>query len=322
VGVHRYTAADCEATDHGELADYFALRQRVLFEVWFPGSEQVELRSVLCGGCGFMTYLPRPSTQDIEAKYRFLQIHEKSIGGQSSNPLAARWDRGRSERMYRSVSRSFASGHNGASLRILDFGGGDGKLLSSFVERGYACYLVDYNPQPRAGIEKLGDTLDDLEHDASFDVVLCSHVLEHVAEPCAVIDRLARRLRDGGVFYGEVPFEIWKGIPIERDPVTHVNFFNLPNLMAVTQRSGLGIVSARKRMSTYDVWRIEALAVVAQKGRPSRTVPLEAGVNETRKRLGPSPWAVLDRRVRFRQLLPLGGIRRRATQWIRRAVKG
>jgi hypothetical protein len=114
----------------------------------------------------------------------------------------------------------------------------------------------------------------------------------------------------------------WKGIPIERDPVTHVNFFNLFNFMAVTQRSGLGIVSARKRMSTYDVWRIEALAVVAQKGRPGRRVPLDAGVKETRKRLGPAPWAALDRRVRFRQLLPLGRVRRRATQWLRRAVKG
>ena len=104
------------------------------------------------------------------------------IGGQSAKRRTVRWDRQRSEHIYRAVARGLRDRQNGATLRILDFGGGDGKLLSGFRRRGHDCYLVDYNLQPLTGIEKLGDTLDDLDDGETFDVVLCSHVLEHVAE--------------------------------------------------------------------------------------------------------------------------------------------
>ena len=312
VCVHQYLRDSDEEAVDGALSEYVALRHRVLFEIWFPGCEQVELRSVMCKVCGFVAYTPRPDAADVDAKYRFLQIHEKSIGGQSDSERALRWDHRRSERIYRDVWRGFADRKNGDSLRILDFGGGNGKLLESFTRRGHRCYLVDYNPQPIAGIVKLGDTLEDLEDDASFDVILCSHVLEHVVYPSEILDRLSSRLHTGGVLYTEVPFEVWRGIPIERDPVTHVNFFNLSNFMALCQRPSLGIVDARRMMSTYDVWRLEVLVVVARKGSPGGPVSFEGAVEQTRRRLQPSRGAAFHRRVRHRHFPTLGGLRRRA----------
>jgi hypothetical protein len=38
--------------------------------------------------------------------------------------------------------------------------------------------------------------------------------------------------------------------------VTHVNFFILYNFMKLCQRSGLGVVDAYRKMSTYDVTRL------------------------------------------------------------------
>jgi SAM-dependent methyltransferase len=313
VRAYQYLPVADEKIRQGDFADYLALRRRVLFEVWFKGSERVELCSAMCSRCGFMTFLPRPDAQDVEAKYRFLQAHEKSIGGQSSNLIAAQWDRRRSERIYRAVIRRLSRRSNGTRVRVLDLGGGDGKLLSSFVQRGYECCLVDYNLQPRAGIQKLGDTLDDLGKDEFFDVALSSHVLEHVADPASMIDQIAKRLHDRGILYAEVPFEIWRGIPIDWDPVTHVNFFNLYNFMRLCQRSGLGIVDAYRKMSTYDAGRLEVLVVVAQKHHPETKISFGACLAETRRWLYPSHWTSAERLLRLRRFPTLVGIRRRLT---------
>ena len=122
------------------------------------------------------------------------------------------------------------------------------------------------------------------------------------------------------MLYAEVPSEVWNDIPIQRDPVTHVNFFNRYNFIAVCQRAGLGIIDARQKMSTYDAWRLEVLVVVARKGHPGAKVSWDAGVAETKRRLHPSRWALVERRVQFRRFPTIGGIRRRATLWVHQVV--
>ena len=44
------------------------------------------------------------------------------------------------------------------------------------------------------------------ELDASFDVILCSEVLEHVPDPCKVLDEFARLLKSGGKLILTAPF--------------------------------------------------------------------------------------------------------------------
>ena len=70
VGVHRYVRADEDGAALG-------LRQRVLFEVWFPGQEQVELRSVMCRHCGFMTYVPRLEVGEYRGQVSFPAVSTK-----------------------------------------------------------------------------------------------------------------------------------------------------------------------------------------------------------------------------------------------------
>lgn len=49
-----------------------------------------------------------------------------------------------------------------------------------------------------------------------FDVVLCSHVLEHVVRPAEVVARLAAAVRPGGVLFLEVPARRSLRLPSER----------------------------------------------------------------------------------------------------------
>jgi SAM-dependent methyltransferase len=294
------------------LSEWELLRRGLLFEVWFPGSSRVSLQPRLCEACGFVTYAPRPSVADVAAKYEYLKRREPDIGGSDSSPRGARLDGERAARTRRAI----VSALGGEPARVLDFGGGDGKLLRPFLDRGTDCWLVDFNPTPLPGVRKLGDTLEALPPVAPFDAIICSHVLEHLADPASALRALAQLLQPKGVIFSEVPLEIWKGIPIEREPVTHINFFTLPTLAELHRRCGLEPVQARSLRGSYGAARKRVAVVVA---RPARTMTrsepeLRSSVAQTRRRLDPDLRDELVHSWQERRLPTPGGVLRRLTR--------
>jgi len=290
-------------TGPGRLSHYLELRRRVVFDVWFPGADTVLLTSILCRRCGFMTYTPRPSAADIDAKYRFLQTTEKDIGGQKKGRQSRDRDQARARRVARTVARHTGIGR----LEILDVGGGNGKILLPFIERGQSCWLVDYNVQPIEGVRKIADRLEDVPADRRFDLVISSHVLEHLAEPAEAVRSMAALLSDRGILYGEVPVGVWGGIGIEMDPVTHINFFTKPSFQWLLTAHGLEVVDIEERVGTYNK-RIDVVAAVARKGtRPVTTGREGVGVAEARRLLYPSALMKAARVWRLRRFGELIG---------------
>jgi SAM-dependent methyltransferase len=291
---YRYGKHDTQRSDGGPLDDYLKLRRRVLFEVWFPDSDEIVLESLLCPRCGFMSFSPRPSAEDIDNKYRFLQVEEKDIGGQRSDRSAQARDRSRAERVFDTVSR-FARDDR---LRVLDVGGGNGKILLPFIEHGHECSLVDYNVKPIDGVKKIADRLEDVPEESAYDVVICSHVIEHLAEPAAAVKKMSALLNDDGVVYGEVPLGVWGGIGIENDPVTHVNFFTEDSFKALFSTCDMTIREGRQSVGIYNR-RIHVIYVVAAAGAAVRT-EFEGGADRTRRLINPSFAMKLARVIRLR----------------------
>jgi len=308
LGTYRYGAS--EHLESGVLDDYRRLRRRVLFEVWFPGEDEVVLRARLCLTCGFVAYAPRPDERDVDAKYRFLQKTEKDIGASASSPRGRRRDRLRAQRLHRSVDHALAR----PPRRVLDFGGGDGKLLTPFVELGANCLLVDYNVRPLPGVTKVGNTLDDLPPAARFETIVCSHVLEHLADPGNTVARLRDHLEGDGVLYAEVPAEVWKGIPIWAEPVTHVNFFTLSSFHRLFASHGLRVLEARREMGYYGENRLEVLVVLAARGSAGEEPPDGEPAEATRRLLHPSMGMELARAWRARRAPSASGILRRLSR--------
>lgn len=213
----------------------------VLFEKWRPGAERVDLELEGCRRCGMVIYAPRPTEQDIDDKYRFLNAALEDATPSKEEPAARTRQRaGRLFAMLRPHLRRPLR-----ELRVLDFGGGDGRLMARFVEGGATCHLIDYTSRPVAGVSKIGDTEAALPADARYDVIVCSHVVEHLANPIGVLSRLRGHLAPDGVAYVEVPLEIYRELPIKTEPVTHVNFFTPGSLARLLGTSGFGVRSSR-----------------------------------------------------------------------------
>jgi SAM-dependent methyltransferase len=113
------------------------------------------------------------------------------------------FDRHEQPGYFRDVTRHFAP-----TARLLDVGCGSGWLADHFAD-----YTgIDGSPdavalaQDRSRNVVLGDVEQPLPYDdASFDGVVVKDVLEHVADPVALVCEVRRVLRPGGLVFASSP---------------------------------------------------------------------------------------------------------------------
>lgn len=234
LGARIYHQQDIEKLD-----SYEQNRYRVLFGQWFPGQNQVKLKIVLCKRCGFIFYLPRPQEKDIDQKYRYLQECAEKKDGIS--PFAA-GEIKRARLIYKYLASVIKLD---TVSRILDYGGNDGRLMKPFVDAGKSCFLVDYNPSVIQDVTKLGDTVNDLKNEDAFDLIYCSHLLEHLADPLDALKKFLKHLNPDGYLFVEVPMEIIGRLPLQKEPVTHINFFSPNSLANLLAQSGFHLIDCR-----------------------------------------------------------------------------
>ena len=105
--------------------------------------------------------------------------------------------------------------------RVLDAGSGEGAMASMVAAPDVVC--VDQSEtaveaaRERGLDARVGDLQDLLFGDGEFDVVMCNHVLYHVADRERAIAELARVLRPGGRFVGiysgrDHHAELWEAV--------------------------------------------------------------------------------------------------------------
>lgn len=273
------------------LPDYDSKRYRVLFEVWVPGDSEFTISVQGCCECGFVLYSPRPTEADLENKYRFLSELEDKESDLSQLSESDVW---RTSRLLREL-RSLLP--DGRAARVLDFGGGDGRLMASFVELGHHCSVIDWCDSPIAGVESLGKTVHDVHKSLRFDAIVASHVIEHLVEPRAVLSRLHEMLEPAGVIYVEVPLEIWSRPPPKTEPVTHVNFFVPGSLRRLLENAGFAVVRCGLRSTrSGNRWERVIRATARPAFRLKHRIDADA-IDEINSFLNPSPAMRLSQRL-------------------------
>ena len=133
----------------------------------------------------------------------------------------------------------------GAGARVLDAGAGKGRLVAELRRRGYDAHGID--PSGRSADVK-AESIDEHE-DSDLDAVVMWHVLEHLDDPRAALERVRGWLLPGGVVLVGVPNPssaqaalAGKGW-LHWDAPRHRSHFTPAGLRVLFQRSGFELRS-------------------------------------------------------------------------------
>ncbi|HKV36688.1 MAG TPA: class I SAM-dependent methyltransferase [Pyrinomonadaceae bacterium] len=136
------------------------------------------------------------------------------------------------------------------SNRLLDLGCGAGGLLQAARKHGWNAQGLDVSSHAADHVRELGFEVFEGElHQAAypagqFDVVTAAELLEHIAEPRALLREVARILRPGGLFWTTTPHA--RGISARMLglkwrciwPPEHLQLFSIRGLKALLRESG------------------------------------------------------------------------------------
>lgn len=128
---------------------------------------------------------------------------------------------------------------------VLDIGPGKGFMVKLFLSWGLKVSCVDIDSVLSAEFQKAGCDFKvaDLRKDSlpyadnTFDLIWCSHVIEHLPDPLHLLSECLRVLRPGGVLVIRTPdlmkfrFQFW-------DDPTHVRPFILNSLRKILTLAG------------------------------------------------------------------------------------
>jgi len=149
---------------------------------------------------------------------------------------------------------------------VVEIGAGDGAILARLSELGFAKLLSALEVSESAlkviadrNISNLRDAIlfdgysTDCEDD-SFDLVILSHVIEHVEHPRQLL-REASRI--GEAVYVEVPLELKLRTPrnFKWDKIGHINIYSPLTIRHLLQSSGLEIIEEQVTLPSHAIHR-------------------------------------------------------------------
>ncbi|WP_069473716.1 class I SAM-dependent methyltransferase [Candidatus Marithrix sp. Canyon 246] len=138
---------------------------------------------------------------------------------------------------------------NQDSVRVLDYGCGWGTFLLSLPRKNIQAYGFDIVENTIKTLEKTmrmrGRKLHRIElnkgneiNPQGFDVILCSHVLEHVESDLALLQSFKAALRSGGYLLINVPInEVW-------DDPKHVRHYDAKILAEKMNQIGMNVITS------------------------------------------------------------------------------
>ncbi len=146
--------------------------------------------------------------------------------------------------------------------KLLEVGPGSGLFLRRAGELGWQCWGIDNSRAALEASRKSAPTatliqsgLGELELDEKFDLLVMSHVLEHLPDPEASLAKCRELLVPGGRLLLAVPNigswegrlfgRSWRGLDLPR----HLLHFNEKSLAGLLHRNGFEIIRMRGHLS-------------------------------------------------------------------------
>ncbi|MCD6475542.1 MAG: class I SAM-dependent methyltransferase [Anaerolineaceae bacterium] len=203
----------------------------------------------VCSKCGLRQLFPRKNDRDLEEFYASCYYISYSMDKKAKN---VRWIK-RKIAIAKGILDFIENFRPLKGLRLLDVGAGHGFLLREARNRGALVSGVEPSVRHagRLRVDGFDVQTGSVEQFLSerkdvFDVVVLSHVLEHIGSPKTFLITVRRMLSDGGIICVEVPNAYWQ-TRFGRHPISihtaHLCYYTEKTLKAILEISGLTVFS-------------------------------------------------------------------------------
>ncbi|MCZ8106849.1 MAG: class I SAM-dependent methyltransferase [Burkholderiales bacterium] len=201
-----------------------------------------------CDRCGFVYADTTVSQKDYDIFYTKLSKYEdkKTATGGGESP----YDAARIQKTAECIAEFLPD----KSVRILDIGCANGGLLGYLKKLGYN-NLCGLDPSPicaettkqKYDIETYTGSMFELPHSLGvFDVIILSHVLEHIQDVSSALTNLKDILDKNGILYAEVPdakrYLNFYVSPFHYFDTEHINHFSLKFLEKLLMLANFTII--------------------------------------------------------------------------------
>jgi 2-polyprenyl-3-methyl-5-hydroxy-6-metoxy-1,4-benzoquinol methylase len=161
---------------------------------------------VTCNLCGLTYAYPMPASDKLDAYYK--EYWRGDIA--SITPSTLRYYLAQSiNRVYYLKSKISIVD----KMNVLDIGAGPGMFLDALNHEGFNINYFAVEPDlvqqntllKKDKVSKVFSKLDHINSNMKFDLIILSHVLEHVSQPNKFIKQITSMLEPNGFIYIEVP---------------------------------------------------------------------------------------------------------------------
>jgi len=214
---------------------------------------------VVCKGCGLMFQFPMATDEQCR------ELYSGTYRDEALNDAGLRFDQNRAAVVAKWLDGYLGS--SGAGRRALDIGCGSGAYLLALRERGWDVRGMEPQDQwadlarQRFGLPVTTGFYGAQSYpDQSFDLVLMSHVIEHLPDPRPALAAVRRHLTPGGrLFVGTPNVALPKLEPhIGSFNAAHVCLYSLNTLTRLLAACGFRISAC------INLWPSYGLALLAE----------------------------------------------------------
>lgn len=138
----------------------------------------------------------------------------------------------------------FMTGKIGPGKKLLEIGCSDESQFSFFIEKGIACTGISPEAAPSDKVEMIDGFYEERDFKEKFDYVISRFNLEHIIDPEFYLSKIKREIKDGGLFFVQVPnveYFLKSGL-LNVFAHEHTQYFNPHSLETMLKRHGFEVV--------------------------------------------------------------------------------
>jgi SAM-dependent methyltransferase len=162
-----------------------------------------------CSNCNFVFVNPMPSEEILK---EFNNTYFNSAhGGFNLSKTALAFFSGISKIRYDYLYKFLLKNKINNCVNVLEIGPGKGFFAENYLthNNSHNYYVIESDQTCYDSLLKIGTSILDIDtyhnFNLEFDIVIISHVLEHVSDPIDFIKLMTLKLKEGGVLYIDVP---------------------------------------------------------------------------------------------------------------------